>query len=100
MLPRALSNRVGCLEVIDAFIHALTACRALTNAEPDPRVRQRIQIGTIWPIRVDHTKFFKWLLQLTHHHDRSFILFLFFGSQTGAKGVSTPPFSSTHRSPA
>ena len=59
MLPRALVHRVDCLEVIGALIHALTACRALTNAKFD---------------------------------DRSFILFLFFGSQTGAKGVYTPPF--------
>jgi hypothetical protein len=33
---------------------------------PDPRVRQRIssEIGTIRPIRVDHTDFFKWILKL------------------------------------
>ncbi len=29
----------------------------------DPRVSQRISIGTIRPIRVDHTDFFKWLLK-------------------------------------
>ena len=30
------------------------------SRRPDPRIRQRIQLGTIRPIRVDHTIFFKW----------------------------------------
>ena len=29
----------------------------------------RIQIGTIRPIRVDHTNFFKWLLKLIHSNN-------------------------------
>jgi len=30
-----------------------------TERRPDPGIRQRIQIGTIRPIRVDHTKFLR-----------------------------------------
>ncbi len=39
------------------------------SRRPDPRIRQRIQIETIRPIRMDHTNFFKWPLKLIHSYE-------------------------------
>jgi hypothetical protein len=33
-------------------------------SRPAPRVSQKISIGTIRPIQVDHTEFLKWILKL------------------------------------
>ena len=53
--------------------HLITSSGEAAPRGPDPGIRQRIQIGMIRPIRVDHTNcFYKWLLKLIHSHTHKY----------------------------